>query len=131
LPSQAVRVIVDENLKDYSDILATQRFSSNEMVINKEQIKQIVAVKKDVIEDMLNASEKIASIKQPDIVATSIESINKEFDHNISRLQELQLLNPSVNDLEIDMLKSTKKESASYIKEYTMRLDAIRLIVSI
>ena len=131
LPSQALRIIVDEKLKDYSDILATQQFHTSEMVLNKEQIKQIVAVKKDVIEEMLNTSEKIASIKQPKIVATSIKHVNKEFDHNIKRLQELKLLNPNVNDLEIDLLKSTKKESSLFIKESTMRLDAIRLIVSV
>ncbi len=131
LPSQSMRVIVDESINNFSEILSTQQFSISEMVLNKEQIKQIIAVKKDLIENMVEHSDKIALKNQPDIIATSIESINKEFDHNINRLKELQLLNPNVNDSEIDLLKLTKEKSISYVNEATIRLDAIRLIVSV
>jgi len=131
LPSHSVRVIVSENLKDLSDALSTQKFDTNEMDLTREQIKQIIAVKKDLIDEMLEFSDNIATNKQPDIIAKSVESLKNEYNHNISRLKELQVLNPNVSNTEIKLLQSTKKKSISYIKDATSRLDAIRLIVSI
>jgi len=131
LPSHSVRIIVSENLNDVSDALSSQKFDTNDMALSKEQIKQIIAVKKDLIDEMLEYSDTIVTKKQPNIISESIELLNKEYDHNINRLLELQLLNPNVSDSEIDLLKSTKNKSISYIENATARLDAIRLIVSI
>lgn len=71
------------------------------------------------------AQERVTSVKE-----AAHEFIHTQLGAEITRLTELQKVNPSISDIEIAHMQSTLEQAQTRIQEATLYLDAIRVVIN-
>ena len=72
-----------------------------------------------------SAQERVTSVKE-----AAHEFIHTQLGAEITRLTELQKVNPSISDIEIAHMQSTLEQAQTRIQEATLYLDAIRVVIN-
>jgi len=60
----------------------------------------------------------------------AIDFVNRQLGDEIIRLQQLQKVNPSISDVEIEQMQATLNQALKRIKEATLYLDAVRVVIN-
>jgi ATP-dependent helicase HepA len=77
---------------------------------------------------LLEKTLSIANSQLPVIVTQARQAMTVQLDHEIARLKELQRVNRSVRDEEIELLVQQQRALDQHLASARLRLDAIRLI---
>ncbi|MBE1300087.1 MAG: RNA polymerase-associated protein RapA [Alteromonadaceae bacterium] len=98
--------------------------------VPKKVGKQLLKALDKGIKAGLAKSEVLAKQAMEKIVADKREQITKSLGSEIARLQELQLLNPSVRNEEIEDLQGQLSELLIAADNASIQLEAIRMVVN-
>ena len=80
---------------------------------------------------MLKQAESAAQTEVPARVASAVKQMMTELAAEIQRMTALKRHNPGVRDEEIRLLQSQGKELERHLKQAGLRLDAVRLVVTL
>jgi ATP-dependent helicase HepA len=80
---------------------------------------------------MLSDSEQKARSRVPDMIASAHRQGRQTLLREINRLKALQLINPSVRDDEISWFENQLAELRQVLDSASLRLDALRVLVTI
>jgi len=73
--------------------------------------------------------EKKAESILPDLVLTAKESVEKELDNEILRLQNLSKINHNIRPEEIEHLETQKQQTLQALSQAVMQMNAVRVLV--
>ena len=131
LPPTAVRLLLDE-----SGANLTQKVSFGGLAKNLQKVKKAVA--RDLIKsrhaqlrDLLTRAEDEAENELPSIIEAAQTHMRDTLDTELARLKALARHNPSVRDAEIDALAHERRELDTAIDATRLRLDAVRVVVTV
>jgi len=71
------------------------------------------------------AAKRVKPVKK-----AAIDFVNRQLGDEIIRLQQLQKVNPSISDVEIEQMQATLNQALKRIKEATLYLDAVRVVIN-
>ncbi|PTN12098.1 RNA polymerase-associated protein RapA [Nitrosomonas aestuarii] len=130
LPSIMIRTIIDE--QGCSDYPALDHATVNQCLetISQDIAKQVIELKKDVIQEMVAASEQLASAQIPTLSRQTRDQTHAVFTTEIERLKALQKINPNVRPEEIHFFEQQLANLIQVLDTARIRLDAIRVIVA-
>ena len=131
LPTTVIRTLVNIDGKDLSEILLHDKLS---MLIEKLPLQTAQALAKQAhaqVEILLGHAEKIADTQLPDIIDEAKTSMIVSQQIEMTRLEALAKVNPNIRQEEIDNLKAGIEDTAHCIEHATLRLNAVRLIMSV
>ncbi|HNP26944.1 MAG TPA: RNA polymerase-associated protein RapA [Nitrosomonas sp.] len=130
LPSTMIRTIIDE--ENRSDYPALDHATINQCMktISQDIAKRVIELKKEIIQEMIAASEQLAYTQIPTLSEQTRNRAHAMFTTEIERLVALQKVNPNVRPEEIRFLEQQLSNFMQALDTARIRLDAIRVIVA-
>ena len=131
LPTQNLRVFLGEQGGDLSDRITADMIMPHVERLDKNRSRQVVKVRNQVIESRYYDAEAIAQSKLEDISAQAMARFSQVWEREISRLKQLQQVNPNVRDEEIERLESLKAQGEQALRSLSLVPDSIRVLVAV
>lgn len=130
LSSNIVRVVIGEDIRDYTKALPHEKINMTKEFVKREVAKQIVKAKQKELEKLIKISQQQANKQRDTLTSESIDYASKILGTEISRLESLAKINPNVRQEEIEYFHQRLDTTQSNLASANLRLDAIRIIVA-
>lgn len=130
IPPTPIRIVVDKNLKDYSNNASFDAFSTQNMELDKATIKEIIFSQKPIVSNILSECERLVDLGTKSRVRKIVGTAKTTLNAEVNRLIALQQVNPSVREQEITYLKEQTEQVLQSLSNITTRLDALRLLIA-
>jgi len=129
LPPTTIRIVTDENGKNYDARLKHDAINDVAIEIDSTTAVQIVRAKQKELKRMLEKCEQLAQAQAPEILQAAHASAENILSTEFNRLKALRQVNPNVREDEIAFYQSQLKSLNTLIDATRLRLDALRVIV--
>ncbi|MDQ7090738.1 MAG: RNA polymerase-associated protein RapA [Methylococcales bacterium] len=130
LPPTPIRVLIDQNQEDISDLIFHEDLIEAHDKLNKEQIADFLNSQRSLIQAILAVAEQQAQLEMQVLVTEISKAMIVSLGDEIKRLTSLQKINPSIKTKEIDQLKDVMLLLHENMSESQLKLDAVRFIVT-
>ncbi|MGR2740440.1 RNA polymerase-associated protein RapA [Billgrantia sp. Q4P2] len=131
LPPTAVRVLLDESGAVLSDKVSFTGLAKNLQKVKKAMARDLIRSRHDQLRELLTQGEQEAERELPSIVEAAQVRMRRELDGELARLEALARLNPAVREEELEALHRERDELDAAIDGTRLRLDAVRVIVTV
>ena len=129
LPAVPIRVVVDYQGKDLtadvSLMKAVLRRGSHRKLLDQPKVTG------EMIPGMLKALEALAGQRRVTTIKKAVEKMETSLAAEKARLVDLALVNPLIDDIEINALDAHRKDLNKVITTARLRLDTLRLIYKV
>ncbi len=127
LPSTPLRVVMDHRGVDVTaqypvEALDQLRPGFMDDMLDNETLMETI------LPSMLDAANTVATAQAGTAIAQGLRKMQTTMDHEIARLQALQLKNNHIRPAEIQIAIAERAQLATLIAEANIRLDAVQLI---
>lgn len=128
LPADPIRIVVDH---EGNDVTRENKFTAlskkliqdqSNWFANMEQVRQIL------IPSMIEKSVSIAETRSEKMIKQGEIRIKEILGKEITRLTQLQKINPDIREEEINMAQTRMASLVDYLSSARLRIDALRLI---
>lgn len=130
LPPTTIRVVMDEQSRDHAHRLSHDDIQQHREVVNTDTAVRIVRAREQVLKDLVSACETQAKKQAPDLLDSARLRAQHTLTREIDRLRALRQVNPNVRDEEIEYLERQQELITGILESATLRLDAVRVIIS-
>ncbi|HET8791654.1 MAG TPA: RNA polymerase-associated protein RapA [Modicisalibacter sp.] len=131
LPPTAIRILLDESGTNLSAKVSFTGLAKNLKKVKKAVARDLIKSRHDQLRELLGQGESEAERELPTIIETAQQYMRDELDGELTRLQALAQHNPAVRDDEIQALRDERHALDTAIEGTRLRLDAVRVIVTI
>ncbi|KAA0013190.1 RNA polymerase-associated protein RapA [Billgrantia pellis] len=131
LPPTAVRVLLDESGAVLTDKVSFTGLSKNLQKVRKAMARDLIRSRHDQLRGLLIQGEEEAERELPSIVESAQIRMRQALDAELARLEALARLNPAVREEELEALRRERGELDAAIDGTRLRLDAVRVIVTV
>lgn len=128
LPATPLCILVDHRATDASNLLHHRPFRDHLSRGDAHLLLERPELREDLLPGLLEKSRQLASDQGAAITSRACADMTAQLDHEITRLQELKKVNPSVRTEEVDLLVEHRNNLARHLDGARLRLDAVRLI---
>jgi ATP-dependent helicase HepA len=130
LPPTTIRVVMDERGNDHNEKMAHDAISRAAAQVDTNTAIQVVRARQKVLKMLLDKCEQRARQQAPAISRTAHARAEEILQREINRLKALQKVNPNVRDDEIAFYEQQLQALTQLIDATRLRLDALRVIVT-
>jgi ATP-dependent helicase HepA len=127
LPLTPVRVVVDVNKKNLTQVLTNQHFNQLGKKVPRQTSQQMIRHARAEISEMISAAEKIAKPELSQLSEQALNSMRATMGGELSRMEHLKLHNPNIRQGEIDYLTERKQQLQHFLSTAQLKLDSIRV----
>ncbi|MGO1395076.1 MAG: RNA polymerase-associated protein RapA [Halomonas sp.] len=131
LPPTAVRLLLDESGANLTSKISFTGLGKNLQKVNKSLARDLIKSRHDQLRELLSQGEGEAERQLPSIVENAEARMRAQLDAEIARLTALAEHNPAVRSAEIDALKDERKALSEAIENTRLRLDSVRVIITV
>jgi len=136
LPATTLRVVVDVNGKDLTDILTTAHLDKLGQKVAKGTAQDVVRHTRPQITAMIKQAEELLPQKslqgeRGDLVATAIAAMEQSQNRELQRLMALAQVNPNIRQDEIDHIVATTAALKHHMEKAEWRLDSLRVAITV
>jgi ATP-dependent helicase HepA len=129
LPPTTIRIMIDEHGNRLS--LENHIINENQDRVAPEIIKEIIKMKADVIRTLLDKSRSLAEQESPKLKQQAAVRTNDILQREVDRLEHMRKVNSNVRLEEINHYKDQLQVTSELIASASIRLDALRIIITI
>jgi ATP-dependent helicase HepA len=130
LPIHPTRFLLDNNGKDYSDLLSYETTQSLCHSVPKKIALNIAEKTRSLSQALIEQTQKLADQKLEALKATAMQKMHDDLGSELKRLKALRKVNNSIRDDEIDYIQKRIDLSAEQIGRSKFQLQAIRLMIN-
>jgi ATP-dependent helicase HepA len=130
-PNSSVPVIVDENRLEHAQLLEPDLIPRMLPRVDPDTSLKIVKAKQTELKTLLELSGQIADRQVPALVANAKRRSEQVLGRELDRLSALQKINANVRDEEIEFFRDQLKQFDAALKNASLRLDAVRVMIAI
>lgn len=128
LPPTPVRILVDHRGADAGASVTPGLLRPNVKRGDVFTLLDQAELREELLPALLEKSGTLASQRVPALVAEARKEMTRKLEHEIARLKELQKVNRSVRDEEIELLIAQASALDRHLAQARLRLDSLRLI---
>ncbi len=129
-PNATILVLIDENGQDHAGRFDAESDYVTQRVDQDTAIK-VVKARQTELTQMLENAELIADTRVPELIEAARRRGRELLGHEIERLAALQQVNPGVRDDEIEFFRGQLDHFEAALEKTRLRLDAVRVIVTL
>jgi ATP-dependent helicase HepA len=129
LPPTTIRIILDEQGNSLN--IESSMINENQSRVASEIIKEVINMKSDAIRTLLEKSRNLAEEQAPKLKQQATERINDILQTEVDRLLHMRIVNPNIRPEEIEYFKNQLEITSKLIATASIRLDALRIIITI
>ncbi|ARU58212.1 RNA polymerase-associated protein RapA [Oleiphilus messinensis] len=130
LPISPIRVLVDINGQDLSQVVPHDKLNTLCDNVKKPTGQALLKQVKSEIETMLEHATGFAEKQLPDIREQAQNTLQLKMMPELERILALKKINPSIRDEEVEYFRSCIEQGARAIGRSAVQLQALRLIVN-
>ncbi|MCZ6488197.1 MAG: RNA polymerase-associated protein RapA, partial [Gammaproteobacteria bacterium] len=130
-PNSGVLVIVDENAREHGHLLETNSIPRIIQRVDTDTSLKIVKTKQAELSTLLELCGQIAHRQVPGLVASARQRSEQVLGRELDRLTALQKINANVRDEEIEFFREQLKQFDAALKNASLRLDAVRVMIAV
>ncbi|MCS2610290.1 RNA polymerase-associated protein RapA [Halomonas dongshanensis] len=131
LPPTAVRVLLDESGANLTDKISFTGLSKNLQKVNKSLARDLIKSRHEALRGLLVQGESEAERELPSIVEAAETRMRQQLDAELARLSALAEHNPAVRQSELSALVAERQTLSDAIENTRLRLDAVRVIITV
>jgi ATP-dependent helicase HepA len=128
LPCNALRLLVNQEGKNYARQLPSDTYESLLETIDQEVARQMIERTRATLKKQVQQIEDIAAQQLPAFRHAAIASMHKELDGELHRLLALQKRNPTIRHEEVQLLRTKIADLEKRLQSSTLKLSALRVI---
>lgn len=130
-PNSSVPVLIDENKQEHSQLLDVDLIRRILQPVDADTALKIVKVKQSEISTLLDLAAQIAGRQVPKLVEAAKQRSEEVLGRELDRLTALQAINANVRDEEIEFFRDQLKQFEAALKNASLRLDAVRVMIAV
>jgi ATP-dependent helicase HepA len=130
-PNSSVPVLIDENKQEHSQLLDVDLIRRILQPVDADIALKIVKVKQSEISTLLDLAAQIAGRQVPKLVEAAKQRSEEVLGRELDRLRALQAINASVRDEEIEFFRDQLNQFEAALKNASLRLDAVRVMIAV
>jgi ATP-dependent helicase HepA len=130
LPTTLIRTLLDHHGRALHEIPETE-IGEHPQVFEQDRVCAFLRRQKGNLENLLAIAENHAARQLPELISAGSSCMLDEMTAELQRLAALRRVNPNVRQEELDGLKTEALEMQGYIEAAHLRLDAVRLLITI
>ncbi len=131
LPPTAVRVLLDESGANLTSKISFTGLGKNLQKVNKSLARDLIKSRHDQLRELLTQGEGEAERELPSIVEAAETRMRAQLDAELARLTALAEHNPAVRSEELEALKQERQALSNAIENTRLRLDSVRVIITV
>lgn len=131
MPQSLVRVLLDDKGKDLSGVLGINQLSKLLQKVPRNNAQDLVRHARPVLTTMVQKAEEITVAKQAELIAEATAKVTEQLNSELSRMKALKAVNPNVRQEEINYLQQRLAASQQFLSQAKIRLDALRVVMTI
>lgn len=129
LPHSPIRLLIDQNRHDLTDKIAHDDLVDSGVSFDKHSIINFLNHQKTMLLGLLHEGENLALKQMQKLQKDSIKAMLVIMTGEITRMERLKEVNPSIKQEEIEYLKDMTTLLHRHIQDAQIRLDAVRFII--
>ena len=130
LPMTPLRVLVDINGRDLSDVLTAEKLQPLLQKLPRNTAQQIAKQARETIAELVKKAQLAVAPRQDALLVLAHENLEIKLGEEVDRLVALAKVNPAIRPLEIEKLKQDRKTLNEYLSSASLKLDALRVILA-
>ncbi len=130
LPATPVRILVDQNLQDKTQLIDHRSLLENRMSFDQQQVVEFINTKRQHLLKMLDAAGQNAKTEMQTLIDEAANAMLNSLTGEIKRLVRLKKINPSIRPEEIEHLKDMTLLAHEHIQTAQLKLDAVRFLIT-
>ena len=127
LPLTPRRILVDNKLRDLSEILSASRLAQLAQKAPKRTAQDLVRYTRPQITAMIKTAEALAEAQKATTIETAVEAMLETQGTESERLKALAAVNQNIRQEEIDYLDDSTIQMKGYLEGAQISLNAIRV----
>lgn len=131
MPQSLLRVLLDSNGKDLSAVLGIEQFSKLLQKTPRNNAQEVVRHARPMLADMLRQAQEKTQSQQAELIAAAQAQVAEQINGELARMKALMQVNPNVRQSEIDYLQQRLVASQHYLSQAKLRLDALRVVMTV
>ena len=131
LPQAVLRLLVDAKGKDLSGALEAGKLDSLLSKVPRPSAQDLVRHARPQLSEMIDRAEQLAEPKQEPWIKEAQKQLEASLTAELDRLKSLAAVNPNVRQSEIDALEQQLADSRAHLARAQLRLDALRVIMTV
>jgi ATP-dependent helicase HepA len=130
LPTTLIRTLLDHHGRLLKDIPEAE-LEELPQVFEQEKVRAFLGRQKGNLGKLLSIAENHAARQLPELISAGSARMLDEMRGELQRLAALRRVNPNVRQEELDGIKREALKMQSYLEAAHLRLDAVRLLITI
>ena len=130
LPLSPMRLLVDARGKDLADLVPHTRLNDLVQSVKKPTALAIIKQVREEVESKMSLAKNQAEQKLQEILSGAEGAMREDLGAELSRLEALRVVNPSIRQEELDHLRHRIDECAIHIAHANLQLQALRLVIT-
>lgn len=130
LPPTPIRILLDSQNRDLSDIINHEQLNTLSSSIRKSARLAVIKEIRTQLEQLLGRADEMVQSRLPALLAEADTRVEKIVGGEQARLQELQQVNPAIRDDEIAFFASQRDTVQKHIASATLELQAARVVIA-
>ena len=130
LPASTIRMLSDHTGDNLTSRISHEVINASRLPVDTETAKKVIRTQEQILREMIVQNEKLANAEAPAILDRAHRQTRQTLETEINRLQALRKVNPNVRDDEIRFFEKEWHTLDKILDSTSLRLDAIRVIVS-
>jgi ATP-dependent helicase HepA len=131
MPQSLLRVLLDDKGKDLSAVLGITQLSKLLQKVPRNNAQDLVRHARPTLTTMVQTAEEMTQAKQAELIAQAQAKVSEQINSELARMKALQAVNPNVRQDEIDYLQQRLAASQHFLSQAKIRLDALRVVMTI
>ncbi len=131
LPETVLHLLLDAKGNDLSSVLGAGKLAPLLQKVPRPAAQELVRHARPQLSDMVDQAEELVLPRQGELVSKARASMQRELNAELDRLRALAKVNPNVRQSEIDSLQERLEITDSHLSKAQLRLDAVRVIMTV
>lgn len=127
LPQATLRVVVDRERRDLTEILTPARVDAIVENLKRHVAQEVAKHARNELTTMADRATQLAEAQVPALLDSALECAREEQSAEFERLRALASVNPNIRAEEIEYRRDYGAEVLAYLANTNVRLDSVRV----
>ncbi|MCZ6828910.1 MAG: RNA polymerase-associated protein RapA, partial [Gammaproteobacteria bacterium] len=130
LPISPIRLLVDARGRNLDEIMSHERLNGLCEKVKQPTAIAIIKQVREQVESKMQHAAKLAGAHMDATLKGAEQRMREQLGAELARLSALREVNPSIRQQELDHLSYLIEECAAHIRQASLQLQALRLIIT-
>jgi ATP-dependent helicase HepA len=131
LPATLIRTLLNVKGRRLDGEIDCQSLTAAAQPLEPQQMRPLLQTYRAAIQTLLAQAEAAAQAEVQSLIDTAVKQMMTEYTQEIQRMTALRRHNPGVREAEIQLLQAQGADLHQHLQQARLRLDAVRLVVTL